>query len=193
MGRILRGVVPLVVLAGWLTVAGVGIAETEQATLKRLNDLDRVTGTEAMQGALKTLLDDKKDAKQIIDAALPLAKSKDKKLSYNAALVLGLVTAEMKDMPKSEAFFRVCMEQAAKLQSPRKLLQAYGGLIDLYYDNKKFDEAPAFAKSYWNSKPMTASRASCSPPRPPTSATSTTRKAMPSTRPSGFGQACTAF
>jgi len=61
--------------------------------------------------------------------------------SYNAALVLGLVTAEQKDMSKSEAFFRVCMEEAAKMQSPRKLLQAYGGLIDLYYDNKKYDES----------------------------------------------------
>jgi len=85
MGKTYRGVVSLIALVGWLAAAAAGAAGTEEATLKRLKDLNRVTGTEAMQGALKTLLDDKDGAKQIIDAALPMTNAKKKTLSYNAA------------------------------------------------------------------------------------------------------------
>jgi tetratricopeptide (TPR) repeat protein len=147
MGRICRGVLPLVAVfvllafLGCLDAMPAVAAGTEQATLKKLKELNKVTGTEPMTGALKSLLDDKVGAKELIAAALPLAKEKKDALSYNAALVLALATAEMKDMTKSEAFFRICMDKAAKLQSPRKLLQSYGGLIDLFYDNKKFDDS----------------------------------------------------
>ncbi len=142
MGRILCGKLPLVALAGmFLAAAAVHAAGTEDATAKRLKDLNKVTGTEAMQGALKDIVDDKDGSKKLIAAALPLTKEKKEALSYNAALVLALAAAEMKDMTKSEAFFRICMEKAAKLQSPRRLLQAYGGLIDLFYDNKRYDDS----------------------------------------------------
>jgi tetratricopeptide (TPR) repeat protein len=137
MGRICC----LIAVIGWLNVPFSRAASSDQDMLKRLNELNKVTGTEPMQGALKGLLDDKDGTKKLIEAALPLAKEKKSTLSYNAALVLALATAETKDIAKSEAFFRVCMERAAKLQSPRKLLQAYGGLIDLYFDNKQYDDS----------------------------------------------------
>lgn len=136
-----RGVIAFVSLAGLLTADCAWGAESNDAILKRIKALDQVTGTQAMQGALKMLQDDKEGAKKVIAAALPMAQAKKKTLSYNAALVLGLLAADMKDMPKSEAFFRVCMEKAAKLQSPDRLLQAYGGLIDLYFDQKKFADS----------------------------------------------------
>jgi len=141
MGKNWRGMVPLVILVGWFSASPVGADGTEEVTLKKLNELNKITGNEPLQGALKGLLDDKEGAKQLAAAALPLAKSKKEALSYNAALVLAAITAEMKDLPKSEVFYRLCMEKAAKLQSPRKLLQSYGGLIDLLYENKKFDES----------------------------------------------------
>ena len=141
MGKKHRGVIALVSLACLLTAAGAWGAEANDAILKRVKALNQVTGTEAMQGALKMLQDDKATAKKVIVAALPMAQGKKNTLSYNGALVLGLVAADMKDMPKSEVFFRVCMEKAAKLQSPRRLLQAYGGLIDLYYDAKMYDDS----------------------------------------------------
>jgi tetratricopeptide (TPR) repeat protein len=140
MGRTIRGGVPLIALIGWLVASFLGAAETVDFA-KKLKELDKVTGTEPMQGALKSLLDDKDGTKKLVAAAMPLVKEKKEALSYNAALVLALAAAEMKDMAKSEAFFRICMEKAAKLQSTRRLLQSYGGLIDLYYDNKKFAES----------------------------------------------------
>lgn len=108
---------------------------------KKLHELNKLTGTGPMQGALKELLADKEAAKKLVAAAAPLVKTKKVPMSYNGALVLALASADIQDLPTSEVFFRVCMDQAAKLQSAQKLLQAYGGLIDLYYDNKKFTES----------------------------------------------------
>jgi len=121
-----------VLLASLTAVAG-GNAKQE---LKKLNQL---TGTDPAQHALKALLENKSDGKALIAAALPLAKEKEK-LSYQASLILALVAAEQKDLPASETFFRHCIKQAMKLQSVTKLLQSFGGLIDVYYENKKYDE-----------------------------------------------------
>lgn len=116
-------------------------ADTDDDLKKKILDLNKLTGTEAMQGALHAILDNKEGAKKLLAAALPLAKEKKIDFSYNGALVLALACADLKDMKGSETFFRLCMNQAAKLQSGRKLLQAYGGLIDLYYDNKNFADS----------------------------------------------------
>ena len=141
MARMLCGVMSLVALVGGLGSLSVGAADTEETTLKKLKDLNAVTGNEALVGALKVLLEDKQSAKQLVAAAVPIAKEKKLALSYNAALVLALLSAERKDMASSEIFYRICMAQAAKLQSARKLLQSYGGLIDLYDDNKKYEDS----------------------------------------------------
>jgi tetratricopeptide (TPR) repeat protein len=133
--------VPLVALIGWLDASSAGTAGNVDDTLQRLKELNKVTGNEALQGALKVLLDDKDGAKQLVAAALPMAKEKQETLSYNAALVLGVVSADMKDLAASETFYRVCMDQAAKLQSTRKILQSYGGLIEFFYDNKKYEDS----------------------------------------------------
>jgi tetratricopeptide (TPR) repeat protein len=141
MGRIFRGMVPLVAFVGWLGALSAPAFGADESALTRLKELNKITGNAPLRGALKALLDDKEGAKQVIAAALPLAKEKKEALSYNAALVLALVAAEMKDLPNSEAFYRVCTEKAVKLQSPNKLLQSYSGLIDLFSDNKKYDES----------------------------------------------------
>ena len=60
---------PLVALVGWFVASPARAAGTADATLKKLTELNKVTGTEAMQGALKVLLDDKDGAKNIVAAA----------------------------------------------------------------------------------------------------------------------------
>ena len=112
---------------------------------KELTRLNNLTGSEPTQAALKALLDDKSQAKKLIAEALPLAKEKEK-LHYSASLVLALSAADLKDLPSSETFFRNCIEQAVKLQSPTKLLQSFGGLIEIYYDAKKYDETARLCK-----------------------------------------------
>lgn len=135
----------LTALAGFALSAP---ARADQASAKQeLERLNKITGLEPLQGALKGLLDDPKLAKETIQLALPKAKNKDQKdLSYNAAFALGLAAAEQKDLKTAEAFFRVCMDQAAKLQSVRKLVQAYGTLIELYYNDKKYADSARISR-----------------------------------------------
>jgi len=109
-------------------------------TVEGIERLNKLTGAEPMQGALKELQAREDKGKALIEAALPKGRESGK-LTYNAAMVLALAAADMKDLKSAETLFRVCMEQAAKLQSARKLLQSYGVLIDLYYENKQYDES----------------------------------------------------
>jgi tetratricopeptide (TPR) repeat protein len=112
--------------------------------LRRLNDL---TGTEPTQAALKALLDDKSLAKKLVAEAVPVAAVKEK-LRYNASLVLALAAADLKDLTSSEALFRNCIDQAIAVQSETKLLQSFGGVIDIYFDAKKYDDAARLCKEF---------------------------------------------
>jgi tetratricopeptide (TPR) repeat protein len=127
------------ILIVFLAPAGRSDEASNRRELTRLNEL---TGTDPRKGAHYEILENKEQAKQLVQYALPLARDKQKQpLSYNSALVLGSVAAELKDMPAAETFLRVCMKQAVSLQSLRKLLESYGGLIELYYDQKQYDDA----------------------------------------------------
>ncbi len=106
---------------------------------KELAHFNAMTGADTTRGALKSLVDDAKKAKALLDYAKPLAKKGE--LSYNAALVFGLVSAENKDMKSAEVFFRVCMDRAIKLQSFEKMKQSYGLLIELNYDYRHYADA----------------------------------------------------
>lgn len=134
----------LVVGALSLTLSATWANAGEDALKKALSRLNQVTGDDPRQSALKTLLDDKKHAQELRQFALAAAKKKE--LTYNAALVLGLSAAEQKDMKAAEVFFRVCMDQGAKLQSFEKLRQAYGLPIELYYENKQYADAARICK-----------------------------------------------
>lgn len=132
-------------LAAGALALGLGVVRADDAPAKnspaaQLAQINHITGSEPLQGALKELLDEPSRAKSLIAYALPLAK-KEGGLSYNGAFLLGLMSAEQKDMKAAETFLRVCTDKAAKLQSVRKLLQSYGGLIELYYENKQFGDS----------------------------------------------------
>jgi tetratricopeptide (TPR) repeat protein len=107
---------------------------------KDIEALNRLTGLEPTEGMLQQLIADPARTKELIKAALPRAQKKEG-LSYNAALVLALAAADQKDLKACDAFFHVCADLAAKEQSTRKLAQAYGTLIELYYDNKQYADA----------------------------------------------------
>jgi len=127
-------------LALCLSIAGLAQSQTKSAVPADIGRINKLTGGEPMEGALKELLNDKDKAKKVIAEAVPLAKEPGG-LSYNGAYVLALAATDLKDLQSAEALFRVCMTQAVKLQSARKLLQSYGALIDAYFDAKKFDES----------------------------------------------------
>src|SRR5262249_16390445 len=70
---------------------------------------------------------------------------------YNAAYILASAALRLKELETSRAFFRVCAEQAGKLQSAQKLVQAYTGMmlvIDALYRDKKYDASVNVAKEF---------------------------------------------
>jgi pentatricopeptide repeat protein len=116
----------------------------EEALKKELTELNLLTGNDPMRGALKALIDDPKHAKELVKYGLPAAKKKE--MSYNGAIVLGLVAADLKDLKATEAYLRVCIDHAIKVQSVDKLQQSYGLIIELYYDAKQFSDCSRLCK-----------------------------------------------
>lgn len=141
-----RRYLPVVLgLAGAFVLVGAGLGYAGEAPSDVIEKLNRLTGSGPMSGALKEMQADAAGTKKLLAGALPLTKD-PQKLSFNGAMVLALAAADLKDLKTSEAFFRVCIEQAVKLQSANKLLQAYGPLIDIYFDNKQYDQSARLCK-----------------------------------------------
>lgn len=113
---------------------------------KRLTELNRLSGTLVLKGKLAELLEDKESTRTLVREAAARVKDKKAQLTYHAAHVLALAAANLKDLSAGETFYRVCMVDAAKMQSPQRLLESYGGLIDTYYDSKKFAAAAALCR-----------------------------------------------
>jgi tetratricopeptide (TPR) repeat protein len=131
----------LVLALGFMGQWAVGRAASadEPSPEPFIRGLGALTGNEVMQGQVQLILADKKKAHEVLQTARALAEAKKHIPNYNAAVVLAEVASELKDLKNGEFFFRLCAGQAVKLQSTRKLLQSYGGLIDLLYENKKYD------------------------------------------------------
>jgi tetratricopeptide (TPR) repeat protein len=117
------------------------IAANDSALRQQILELSKVTGTDAINGQYKALVDDPKGTKKLLAEAVTMAKEKKEQVGYNAAYILAQAAADLKDIKTSEALFRLCMKDAAKLQSTFKLLQSYGGLIDLFQENKMYAES----------------------------------------------------
>jgi tetratricopeptide (TPR) repeat protein len=122
-----------------LVLTAATVRADEKALQKQLDELNILTGGEPTSGALRGILSDPKQMKELLEFALPKAKKKE--MSYNAAMVLGLAAADAKDMKTAEVYFRVCMDQAAKLQSLDKVIQSYIVLAEFYEVNRQYGNA----------------------------------------------------
>src|SRR5262249_37423108 len=58
-----------------------------------------------------------------------------------AAIILAKAAHVQKNYDAAQTFYKVASDEAAKLQSADKIIQIYDGLIDLFYENKKYDDA----------------------------------------------------
>src|SRR5262249_28062938 len=87
------------------------------------------------------LLNDKPALKNLIAEASQMAKEKDQPFNYNGAYILAKSAYATRDFEHSLAFYKICVDQAVKLRSGQKLVDVYDGLITLFNDHKKFDEA----------------------------------------------------
>jgi tetratricopeptide (TPR) repeat protein len=126
-------------------------ADDDAALRRRALALNDVTGDDPIKGEVKALVGDPKGTRKLLAVAVSMAKEKDQPFTYNAAYILASAALRLKELETSRAFFRVCAEQAGKLQSAQKLVQAYTGMmlvIDALYRDKKYDASVNVAKEF---------------------------------------------
>jgi len=129
-------------LAVLVATAGPVRAEEQADKLREeVLKLNSVTGQDPMTGKIRQLLTDQAHTKKLLAEAAKMTKEKDQPIEYNAAFILARAAHLLKDYPASEALYKVCSDQAFKLQSAGKLIQVYDGVIDLFFETKKFDDA----------------------------------------------------
>src|SRR5262249_14779108 len=113
--------------------------------------LNDVTGDEPINGQVRALVADPAGTKKLLAVALPMVKEKDQPFNYNAAYILGRAALQLKEYETSQAFYRACVDQAAKIRSPQKLIQGLTGLmsvIDFLYLEKKYDETAKLCQEF---------------------------------------------
>jgi tetratricopeptide (TPR) repeat protein len=127
----------LLALSGLLLAGAASARPAEDPVRQKVLALNRLTGSETLNARYRALQDDPAAVKQLLATARELAQEKQP-LSFNASLLLGQLAADQKDLKTGEMFFRLCVKQASKLLSPSKLAEAYDGLIEMFYENKKY-------------------------------------------------------
>ncbi|HEY1378486.1 MAG TPA: tetratricopeptide repeat protein [Gemmataceae bacterium] len=134
------------ILIGWaaaalLAAAARGPAAGDDGLRQKALQLNDITGKDAITGKILELIKDKPELKKLIAEAGKMAKDKDQPFNYNGAYILAKAAYVSKDFDNSLAFYKICADQAVKLRSGQKLVDVYDGLIALFLDNKKYDEA----------------------------------------------------
>lgn len=103
--------------------------------------LNEITGNAPLEGMLRQLAKDEAGTKTLLATAAKMAKEKPQPFNYTAAFLLARAAHAVKDFDAAKDFYKLATEESFKLQSANKIIQVYDGLIDLFYENKKFDEA----------------------------------------------------
>lgn len=113
------------------------------ALKEELLKLNRATTEDAQKARLREFGKDKEKAKKAVALAVKMqkdAKGKDKPFHFAASIILARVAHFVKNYDAAEYFYDYCAENATKLESGDKMLQAYDGLIDLYWDAKRYED-----------------------------------------------------
>jgi len=137
----------VLVLAG--LPAGLGRAgEDDDALRKRAAALNDVTGTDSIDAQILQLLKDKEKSKQLLEVAGRMARGKEQPFNYNGAYILGRTAHELRDLDGAELFYGICVKEATRLQSGQKLAASFGGLIDLFYESKKYEKTVKLCRDF---------------------------------------------
>jgi tetratricopeptide (TPR) repeat protein len=147
-------VYPGLILAALALVAAAGLAvaapapDEDKDLRKQALALNDVTGEDPIKGKIDELVKDPAGTKKLLAAATAQAKEKEQPFNYNACYILARSAQKLKEFEPAQTFYRLAAEQALALKSGYKLGQSYGGLIDLLYENKKYDESEKLCKEF---------------------------------------------
>lgn len=132
-------------IVGVVLVAGADArGQAEKALREELLKLNNATTEELQTARLRALVKDREKAKKAVAEAAKMVKEsedKEKPFNYNGTMILGRAAHIVKNYDVAEKFYERQIEQATKLKSGKKILQAYDNLIDLYFDTKRYAEA----------------------------------------------------
>jgi tetratricopeptide (TPR) repeat protein len=132
----------------WLVTGAPGTraADEEKSPLRaELLKLNTATTEDSQNAKFKALIKDRTKAKAAVAEAAKMmkeAKDKDEKpFNYNGTLILARAAHVVRDYDAAEKFYEHQVELATKVKSGLKIVQAYEGLIDLYFDSKRYADA----------------------------------------------------
>jgi tetratricopeptide (TPR) repeat protein len=143
----LTGVLALLVLAAVGRAAPVPEKDAKDLKAQALA-LNDVTGDEPIQGQIKALLENPENTKKLLTVALGMAREKEQPFNYNALYILARAAHKLKEYDQAVTFYKKARDKAEELKSGTKLGQTFGGLIDLYYEQKKFDDAEKLCREF---------------------------------------------
>jgi len=147
ISRLICSGLAVVLTAAWL-VFPAGAANDDDAAKEKLLALNHLTGTDTINGRVRTMVAEPADTKKLLPVAVKLAKEKEPVFNYNAAYILARTAADLKDVDSAEPLYRVCTVHAVKLQSGQKLAESFGGLIDLFYEHKQFEKTEKLCQEF---------------------------------------------
>lgn len=129
-----------------LGVAGLlgGGRADDNALRDELLKLNAVTGDDAIGAKLRELAKDKAKAKKLVAEAAAMLKEaggKEPPFKYTGALMVARLAHFTKQYDTAEPFYRLMVDNSTKLKSGEKMVTAYEGLIDLYFDTKRYEKA----------------------------------------------------
>jgi tetratricopeptide (TPR) repeat protein len=143
--------VALAALLGGAVRAADDEKKGEGALREELLKLNSVTGDDAIKDRLVALAKDKEKAKKLVAEAGKMvkeAKGKEYPFKFNAALMVARLAHFTKQYDVAESFYEHLVEDATKLKSGEKVVNAYEGLIDLYVDQKKYAMAAEASEKF---------------------------------------------
>jgi predicted Zn-dependent protease len=117
-------------------------ADEKDPLREEILKLNSVTGEDAQRAKLVALAKDKEKAKKLVTEAgkmMKEAKGKDKPLNFNGAYIVARLAHFLKLYDIAEPLYDYLLEDATKLKSGAKMVQAYEGLIAMHWDNKKYN------------------------------------------------------
>jgi tetratricopeptide (TPR) repeat protein len=141
----------LTVLAGACLAPAAPAPDKDQDLRNKALKLNDVTGEDPIKGAIEALIKDADTTKKLLDVAEKMVKDtkeKEQPFNYNATYILARSAQKLEQTAQAETFYRLAAKQALELKSGTRLTQAYNGLIDVLFVEKKYEDAEKICKEF---------------------------------------------
>ncbi|HEX4611389.1 MAG TPA: tetratricopeptide repeat protein [Urbifossiella sp.] len=115
----------------------------EEELKAELLEFNKAKSDEARRDVLRSFTKDKTRAKAGVALAAKMQKAgkgKERAFTFTGALLVGKAAHVVREYDTAEYFYEYCAEAATRLESGEKMLQAYEGLMDLYWEAKRFGD-----------------------------------------------------